>query len=422
QFKPGTPSQVLPAALSTGQTLSVPVTFAPSAVGTIGGEINVTLSDGTTIPFSLAGTGQAATGLLTVNQSLVSLGGTTVGSELSGSATFSNAGATPVTITAIHPPNPPFSASGLPSVDESIPPGGSVTVTLAFDPTSTGVFNSTLEIDSSGGNAILGVSGSAGAPGHLQITSESNDFGSVAVGTTATKSFTITNTGGTTVTISKSKPPFGGEFAAQTRLDEGTTIAPGASVSEVVSFTPTAPGSAGDAWVINSNDDTGLQQVEFTGTGVLSLGALPTPTPIFPGITAPSPALVLRLPELSPHSLTRATIGDARFSFTSNAAFAVKFTLARVEAGRLVGSHCSRVTQRDRHRAECTRYVTVASFIYDGHAGVNRFLLSAHFKLAKLASGTYRLTAGTVPPLNASTPISVQFRIGAGTRKARRQY
>jgi iron transport multicopper oxidase len=352
----------------------------------------------------------------------VSLGGTTVGSELSGSATFSNAGATPVTITAIHPPNPPFSGAGLPSVDEAIPPGGSVTVTLAFDPTSTGVFNSTLEIDSSGGNAILGVSGSAGAPGHLQITSESNDFGSVTVGTTATKSFTITNTGATTVTISKSKPPFGGEFAAQTRLDEGTAITPGASVSEVVSFAPTAPGSASDAWVINSNDDTGLQQVEFTGTGVLSLSPIAPPdTPTVPGITAPSPALVLRLPELSPHALTRATMGDAHFSFTSNASVAVKFTLARVEAGRLVGHHCLRATRRDRHHAGCTRYVTVATFPYDGHAGVNRFLLSAHIQLGKLASGTYRLTAATVPPENASTPISVRFRLGVGARNGRRQ-
>ena len=422
QFKPGTPSQGLPAGLSAGQTLSVPVTFAPSHFGTLGGEINVTLSDGTTIPFSITGTGQAATGLLTVSQSLVSLGGTTVGSELSGSATFSNAGATPVTITAIHPPNPPFSATGLPSVDEAIPPGGSVTVTLSFDPTATGVFSSTLEIDSSGGNASLGVSGSAGAPGHLQITSESNDFGSVPVGATATKSFTITNTGATTVTISKSKPPFGGEFAAQTRLDEGTAIAPGASVSEVVSFTPTAPGSASDAWVINSNDDTGLQQVEFTGTGALSLAPIAPPdTPTSPGITAPVHALVLRRPELSPHSLTRATIGNARFSFTANASVAVRFTLARVEAGRLVGDHCLRPTRRDRHHADCTRYVTVATFLYDGHAGVNRFLLSAHIALAKLASGTYRLTAATVPPESASAPISIRFHLGAGAHNARRQ-
>lgn len=414
QFEPGTPSQKLPAALSPGDTLSVPVTFAPSDYGTIGGEINVTLSDGATVPFSLTGTGQTATGLLTVNQSLVSLGGTTVGSELTGSVTVSNDGATPVQISAIHPPDPPFSATGLPSVGDSIPSGGSVTVTLAFDPTATGSFNSTLEIDSSGGNCMVGVSGSAGAPGHLQITSESNDFGAVTVGTTATKSFTITNTGATAATISKSKPPFGGEFAPQTRLDEGTTIAPGASVVEVVSFTPTTSGTANDAWVINSNDDTGLHQVEFTGTGVLPPSLTPpayTPAPGTPGTTDP----LLRALALVPNTLTRATVDRAHISFNASRSAVLRFTLSRVKTGRRVGSRCVPTKRSDRHHARCTRYVTVATFLYTSKTGLNHLLLRRYLHVGTLAPGTYRLTAAAAPPTIATTPISVRFRVSVKT-------
>ncbi len=89
----------------------------------------------------------------------------------------------------------------------------------------------------------MGLSGTAGSSGVLKVSNENNEYGQVAVGGAAvSKSFTITNTGGTTVTLTKSKPPIGGAFAATTSLAEGTTIAPGASVTESVTFTPTGAG------------------------------------------------------------------------------------------------------------------------------------------------------------------------------------
>ena len=48
------------------------------------------------------------------------------------------------------------------------------------------------------GNGAVGLTGNAGSAGVLQISSESNELGSVAVGGTASKSFTVTNTGGST--------------------------------------------------------------------------------------------------------------------------------------------------------------------------------------------------------------------------------
>ena len=49
------------------------------------------------------------------------------------------------------------------------------------------------------------------------ITSEQNEFGELEVGKTATKSFTVKNTGGTNVSITKSKPPSGGAFTVTFR-------------------------------------------------------------------------------------------------------------------------------------------------------------------------------------------------------------
>ena len=44
-------------------------------------------------------------------------------------------------------------------------------------------------------------------------------------------------------------------------------IPPHQHVTETVRFTPTARGVRKDRWVINGNDDTGVQNVRFTGTG-----------------------------------------------------------------------------------------------------------------------------------------------------------
>jgi hypothetical protein len=100
------------------------------------------------------------------------------------------------------------------------------------------------------------------------VENEANEYGAVQVGNTLSKSFKLTNTGGTNITITKSKPPTGGAFAATTTLSEGTTIVPGETLSETVTFTPQAPGVTRGAWEINGNDTSGLHEVTFTGTGV----------------------------------------------------------------------------------------------------------------------------------------------------------
>jgi hypothetical protein len=275
QFAIGTPSPPLPATLPAGQSIQIPVTFSPTATGPLGATLTATTSTGKSATFSLAGSGQAASAKLEATPPLVTFGGTTVGGHLSGSATFRNVGASPLTVNAVHLPSAPFGVSGAPAVGSTIAAGGAVTVTLSFDPTATGTFSDQVELETTGGDVAVGLSGSAGEPGALQIASEANDYGQVLLGASATKTFTVTNTGGTTVTITKSKPPSGGAFTATTSLAEGSTIAAGASVTESVTFTPTATGPASGTWTINGDDSTGLHTVNFTGTGLAP--AIPPP-------------------------------------------------------------------------------------------------------------------------------------------------
>ncbi len=266
QFAIGTPTPALPAQMTAGQKIQIPVTFTPTQSGLVGATLTAQTNKGT-VSFALSGTGQSAAAQLSESPTVLSFGGTTVGGHLSGAATFRNVGGAPLKINAVTLPSVPFGATGLPAVGSEIAPGGSVSINVTFEPTEAGNFTGEIGLETTGGNGAVGLSGSAGAPGSLQISSEQNEFGTVEVGSTATRSFKVSNTGGTTVTITKSKPPIGGEFAATTTLSEGTTIAAGETLTETVAFTPTAVGPATGTWAINGEDATGLHEVSFSGTG-----------------------------------------------------------------------------------------------------------------------------------------------------------
>ena len=269
QFKLGTPSTPLPATLTTGQTIQVPITFSPSGTGPLGATLTATTSTGQTATFGLSGIGRVAAAQLEVAPPLVTFGGASVGESVSAGATFRNVGGLPLTINAVHLPSAPFGAEGAPAVGSTIAPGDSVTITVAFKPTATGTFSGEIGLETTGGNRAIGLSGSAALPGALQIGNETIEYGQVLLGSSESKSFTVTNTGGTAVPITKSKPPALGAFAATTSLPEGTTIRPGESVTETVKFTPTSTGLASAVWAINGEDTTGLHEVKFSGDGIV---------------------------------------------------------------------------------------------------------------------------------------------------------
>lgn len=269
QFTLGTPSLPLPATLATGQTIEVPITFSPAGSGPIGGMLTATTSIGKTASFGLSGTGQAPAAKLEVSPPVVTFEGTAVGEHASAGATFRNVGGTPLTINGVHLPSAPFAAEGPPQVGVTIEPGHSITITITFNPTAPGKFSSEIGLETTGGDEAIALSGAAGLPGALQLSSEAIEFGQVPIGSSEEKSFTIMNTGGNAVPITKSKPPIGGAFAATTSLPEGTTIGPGESLTETVKFTPTGTGSANDVWPINGEDTTGLHEVKFNGIGIV---------------------------------------------------------------------------------------------------------------------------------------------------------
>jgi hypothetical protein len=409
QFTTGTPSTALPASLAAeGDTISIPITFSPSAIGPAGGNLTVTTDSGT-VSIPVSGTGESPSPELIGNIPLLSLGGTTVDNTLNGTVTFTNVGDAPLTISNVVLPSPPFTASGAPSVGEQLAANQSVTIEINFTPTTVGQFSDSIELDDSadGERVTIGLAGSASLPGMLQISSENVDFGNVEVGTTVSRTFTLANVGGSDVTINKSKPPFGDEFTATSALPEGTTLPPGQTpLTETVAFTPTAVGAATGDWQITGDDGSGLHQIDFTGTGVAAPGTTGTTTTTTPAstttTTSPTPTTTTpvtvtravktpRAPTVSPSVLRSAALPQAYISYTALLKRTSHFTLARAVEGRHSAGRCVATTTRNKHLSRCVRWVTVAKFTHTDRVGLNRLRLIALVSPTRLTPATYRL-------------------------------
>ena len=169
QFTLGTPSSPLPATLTTGQTIKVPITFSPTASGPIEGMLTATTSTGKTASFGLSGIGRVAAAKLEVSPRLVTFDDTAVGEHGSAGATFRNVGGTPLTIEKVNLPSAPFGGEDPPTAGATIEPGGSITIMVTFNPTEAGAFNGEIGLETTGGDEAIDLSGAAGLPGGPEI-------------------------------------------------------------------------------------------------------------------------------------------------------------------------------------------------------------------------------------------------------------
>jgi Protein of unknown function (DUF1573) len=111
--------------------------------------------------------------------------------------------------------------------------------------------------------------------------------GGQTVGTTsAPQTLTLTNNGTTPLAIASITAS--GDFAETNTC--GSSLAPGASCTITVTFTPTAAGSRTGVVTITDNASSSPQIVALSGTGQdFTLGALTASQSVAPGGTAPAP-------------------------------------------------------------------------------------------------------------------------------------
>jgi hypothetical protein len=230
----------LPATLSPGQTAGFTVTFSPQAAGNSTGSVAFSGS-APTATLTLNGSGLAS-GSLAANPASVNFGSVLINTPQSQTITLTNSGAAAATVSSITPTGSGFGLSGV-SVPLVLQSGQSASFTATFTPTSAGNATGSISLASNASNAALSIplSGSGVTAGSLAANPSSVSFGSVQVGSTQTKSEVITNSGGSSITISNMS--WTGTGFSTNGFTAPVTLNAGQSVTFSILFTPQSAGS-----------------------------------------------------------------------------------------------------------------------------------------------------------------------------------
>src|SRR5437667_202583 len=82
---------------------------------------------------------------------------------------------------------------------QTVLPGLTQIVTVAFAPTVAGTFNTNVVFSSNGGASTNPVTGVGVTTGLMSVSPVSWNFGALATGTSTQKTFVVSNSGGTTL-------------------------------------------------------------------------------------------------------------------------------------------------------------------------------------------------------------------------------
>jgi len=215
---------------------------------------------------ALSGTGTAApVGNLQANQSSLSYGNVGTGTSSVKQITLTNAGTAAVQITGVSITGTGLTASGL-TVPTTLNPSATATLSVTFAPTAAGAVSGNLTITSNGSGSPLTIPVSGtGVQAGLSVSPSSFNFGSVIDGQTKSQTFTITNTGTVTLTISQISITAAGYSVNGLST---TSVAPGGTATFNAVFAPTTAGSLAGSVSIASNAPTSPSTVALTGTGI----------------------------------------------------------------------------------------------------------------------------------------------------------
>jgi hypothetical protein len=267
----------LPLTLTAGQSTSFTVRFSPTTNGATSGSLSIT-SNGSNpnLSIPLSGTG-VTQGTLTANPSSLAFGSVQVGSSTSLSETLTNSGGSSLTISAAAASGTGFSLSGL-SLPLTLTAGQSTSFTVLLGPTASGAASGSVNITSTGSNPSLSIplSGTGVAPGALTASPTSLSFGSIQVGSSTSLSETLTNAGGSSVTISQAN--LTGAVFSISGLTLPVTLTTNQSVTFTATFTPTSAGAASGSLSVVSNASNSPLSIALSGTGTAAGTLAVSPT------------------------------------------------------------------------------------------------------------------------------------------------
>ena len=142
--------------------------------------------------------------------------------------------------------------------------GASQGVVVRFSPALEATYAGEVGFTSNAGDVTRGVTGvGTSTPPRISVTPASQDFGAVAMGSSADRTFTVRNSGGGTLTGSASTSS---PFAVHS--GNSFSLAAGASLGVVVRLSPTAPGNFTAKVNFTSNGGNTSRGVSGTGAQI----------------------------------------------------------------------------------------------------------------------------------------------------------
>ena len=340
----------VPATLSAGQAVSFSVTFAPQSTGNVTGSVAIA-SNATNSSLSLPLSGSGIVpGALTANPSSLNFGTVQVGSSQTLSGTLTNSGGSSVTITQATASGTGFTVSGL-ALPLTLTAGQSATFSAVFRPQTSGTASGNLSVTSNASNATLTIpfSGTAVAQGTLVASSSTLSFGNVLIGNNQSLPETLTNSSGSSISITQATPS--GTGFSISGLSLPLTLAAGQSTTFNVVFAPQSAGSRTGSVVIASSASNSSLSISFSGAGITAGAVSPSPSTVDFGSvqTGNSKLLSETLTNSGGSNMTvsQATVSGAGFSMsgltlpltlTPSQSFTFGVTFAPQTSGSATGS------------------------------------------------------------------------------------
>ncbi|HKW17017.1 MAG TPA: choice-of-anchor D domain-containing protein [Terriglobales bacterium] len=256
----------LPLTMAPGHSVWISVKFAPSSTSYTTGTVFFNWGQAGTLGLNGRGGATQSSMKVSPSPSSLSFGSVQIGSTATLPLSLKNTGTVQAKISSISTNASAFAVQNL-SLPLTLPAGQSYTFKVAFDPTATGTVNGTLKALSSSGASLasVGLTGSGGSQGQLSLSPASVSFGNVNVGSSVSKSGTLTASG-SNVTVN-SAGSNSAEFVLS-GITLPTTIASGKSVSYSVIFKPQSSGSASATISFASTASDATLSESLSGTGV----------------------------------------------------------------------------------------------------------------------------------------------------------
>ncbi len=255
--------------VAAGSSCTFRVTFTPGALGARSATVTVDTNAGSpTVALSGNGGGTPAA---SISPTSVNYGTVLAGTSSSPTTvTLTSNGTSDLTVSSVSVSGAnagEFVLSSDNCTGTTLPAGNTCTFQVTFSPTSAGSKSATVTAVTNAGNKTVSLSGTATAPA-ISVSPGSLSFGTVTVGSSSSPStVTVTNTG--TANLSVTGVSVSGtnasDFALGSNGCTGATVAPGATCTFTVTFTPGAGGARSATVTITSN--AGNQAVALSGAG-----------------------------------------------------------------------------------------------------------------------------------------------------------